>query len=66
MLTFILGFACAWLALAILAYISSEYGDQTILLFNGICSTILELPLLPFFGIVALIGIIYRKIKKRG
>lgn len=66
MLMFAIGFISAWVALAVLAFVSSEYGDQAVTLFDGISSTILTLPLLPLFAIVKyIVGPIYRKIKKK-
>ena len=66
MLMFAIGFISAWVAFAALAVISSEYGDQTVLLFDGIGSTLLTLPLLPLFTFIKyVIGPIDRKIKKK-
>ena len=66
MLMFAIGFISAWLALAVLAFVSSEYGDQAVTLFDGVSSTILCLPLIPFTMFIKyVIGPIYRKIKKK-
>ena len=62
-MNFILGFITCWFSMCIFVIISEEFLDNGIILFDGWGTTILLLPIIPFFAITEFL--LHRKNKKR-